>query len=120
MCQELRRRRNRVVQCHIITESPVTDPAAPGLFFHFGLDFTASLLSEEELEHEAALSCSHQNQTERWPRQPLVSLAQLRFHILSSCEEKHKELLTVLRFSEHLCQALQNICQSLKGLCTGN
>lgn len=68
---------NRVVQCHIITESPVTDPAAPGFFFHFGPDFTAHLLPEEELKREAALSCSHQNQTECWPRQQLVSLPQL-------------------------------------------
>lgn len=50
---------NRVVQRHVITESPRTDSAAPGLAFQFGLDFTAALLSEEELKREAALSCSH-------------------------------------------------------------
>lgn len=47
---------NRVVQCHIITESPVTDAAAPGLVFQFGPDFTASLLSEEELKREVLLT----------------------------------------------------------------
>jgi len=42
-----------------LADSPVIDTAPPVLFFHFGLDFTAGLLSEEvELKHEAVLSCS--------------------------------------------------------------
>lgn len=38
----------------------------------------------------------------------------------SSGEEKHEELLAVVRFIKNLCHALQNIFQSLKGLCSGN